>query len=284
MTINGIDVADYQGPTPDVSGSTFVLIKATEGTTVVNADQVAQAAHARAAGCLVGFYHFLHGGSIPEQAEFFVTQCASVPGDSLWIDWETTEDGTHATCAEKDQMLAAVKTLRPDHRVGLYCDLTFWKTVDTTSDCGDALWVADPGSPAGHPAVVHPWTIHQWGIRGVDQDVADFASVEAMREWANPTAPKPPSPKPVPKPVEYEPFPGAAFFKVGRVSPIIGRMHKRLVAVGCNKYKSSLAEDLIGSGDVRSYEAWQRKLGFTGAAATWPPGRESWDKLQVPAS
>lgn len=283
MTISGIDVADYQGPAPDLSGSQFVLIKATEGTSVVNADQDAQAAHARATGCLVGFYHFLHPGNIQAQAAYFVAQCESVPGDSLWIDWETVEDGTHATAAEKDQALAAVKALRPDHRVGLYCNLTFWKTVDTTSDCGDGLWIADPDSPAGHPAVVHPWTIHQWGIRGVDQDVANFPTVEAMRAWANPAAPKPPVPAP-----SYEPFPGAAWFHIGRVSPIVGRMHDRLVAEGCGRYHSSLAKDLIGTGDVASYEAWQAKysaehhLGWTGDALKWPPGKESWDALQVP--
>ena len=276
MTISGIDVADYQGPTPDLAGSSFVLIKATEGTTVVNDQQTAQAAHARAGGTLVGFYHFLHSGNIQAQASYFVTKCASVAGDTLWIDWETTEDGTHATATEKDQMLAAVKALRPGHRVGLYCNLDFWKSIDTTSDCGDALWIADPGSAAGHPAVQHPWTVHQYAIAGaIDRDVANFSTVEAMRAWANPAAPPA---------VTYEPFPGAAWFHEGRISPIVGRMHDRLVAVGCDRYRSNLAKDLIGSGDVRSYEAWQEKCGFTGAAATWPPGQESWDKLQVPAT
>lgn len=282
MTIPGIDVADYQGPSPDLSGSQFVLIKATEGTTVVNSDQRAQAAHARAAGALVGFYHFLHGGSIPEQAQYFVTQCASVPGDTLWIDWETTENNTHATGAEKDQMLAAVKALRPDHRVGLYCNINFWKTIDTTSDCGDGLWIADPGSAAGHPAVTHPWTIHQYGVSGnIDRNVADFASVDAMRTWASPTTPKPPTPVPA---VAYEPFPGTSWFHIGRISPVVGAMHERLVAEGCNHYLSSLGKDIIGTGDVNSYEAWQRKCGYSGTAATWPPGQESWDKLKVPKS
>ena len=277
MTINGIDAASYQGPTPDLTGSAFVVIKATEGTSVLNSEQAAQAAHARAAGALLGFYHFLHPGDIAAQAAYFVTQCASVAGDTLWIDWETTEDGTYASCAEKDAMIAAVKGLRPGHRVGLYCNLDFWKSVDTTSDCGDALWIADPSSPAGRPAVEHPWTLHQYGLTdGIDRDVANFPTAEAMREWANPAAPKPPAPV-------YQPFPGASWFREGRVSPIVGRMHERLVAEGCDRYHSSLAKDLIGPGDVRSYEAWQAKCGFTGEAATWPPGRESWDRLQVPA-
>ncbi len=94
---------------------------------------------------------------------------------------------------------------------------------------------------------------------------------------AFPTAPvvEPTKPK-------YEPFPGASFFRAGRRSPIIAAMHKRLVAEGCNHYQSSANADLWGSGDVRSYAAWQRKLGYAGAAADGIPGKTSWDKLHVP--
>jgi hypothetical protein len=77
-------------------------------------------------------------------------------------------------------------------------------------------------------------------------------------------------------------FPGAAWFKTGRKSPIVKAMRKRLIAVGCNLYKSSADPDVIGEGDKRSYEAWQRKCGYTGASAEWPPGKASWDKLRVP--
>jgi hypothetical protein len=59
-------------------------------------------------------------------------------------------------------------------------------------------------------------------------------------------------------------------------------MHARLVAVGCGKYKSNTNTDVIGSGDVASYEAWQRKCGYKGAAAKWPPGKSTWDRLKVP--
>ncbi|WP_327132026.1 peptidoglycan-binding protein [Streptomyces sp. NBC_01343] len=81
---------------------------------------------------------------------------------------------------------------------------------------------------------------------------------------------------------KYEPFPGAPWFTEGRQSPVVARMHDRLVAEGCDLYRSSSGKDTIGSGDVASYEAWQRKQGFTGSAATWPPGRTTWDALRVP--
>lgn len=84
-----------------------------------------------------------------------------------------------------------------------------------------------------------------------------------------------------PKP-RYEPFPGTSFFRAGRRSPIIAAMHKRLVAVGCNRYQSTTNQDVWGSGDVASYAAWQRKCGYTGTAADGIPGPTSWSKLHVP--
>ena len=92
----------------------------------------------------------------------------------------------------------------------------------------------------------------------------------------------PPAEKPAPKKPKYEPFPGASWFRTGRKSPIVAAMHKRLDAVGCNRYQSSANADVIGPGDVKSYEAWQRMCGYTGAAAKWPPGKATWDKLHVP--
>lgn len=87
---------------------------------------------------------------------------------------------------------------------------------------------------------------------------------------------------PPPSVTRYQPFPGAAFFVMGRQSPIVARMHARLVAVGCDRYRSTAHKDVIGTGDVDSYEAWQRECGYRGTAATWPPGRDTWDRLHVP--
>ncbi|MER6331867.1 N-acetylmuramoyl-L-alanine amidase [Streptomyces sp. NPDC001034] len=95
-------------------------------------------------------------------------------------------------------------------------------------------------------------------------------------------APAPTKPKPTAQ--KYEPFPGPAWFTTGRKSPIVAAMHDRLVAVGCNHYQSSKNKDVIGPGDVASYEAWQRKCGYSGSAASWPPGPTTWAKLHVPNS
>ncbi|MFC4609710.1 peptidoglycan-binding protein [Streptomyces maoxianensis] len=104
--------------------------------------------------------------------------------------------------------------------------------------------------------------------------------------WVQKGAPRPKGEQEPQKPASgaktYQPFPGAAWFTMGRKSPIVARMHNRLVAVGCGRYQSSANEDVIGSGDVASYEAWQRRCGHTGSAATWPPGKATWNALRVP--
>ncbi|UGY94591.1 peptidoglycan-binding protein [Streptomyces gobiensis] len=90
------------------------------------------------------------------------------------------------------------------------------------------------------------------------------------------TPPKKPAPK-------YEPFPGAAFFRSGRNSPVITAMGKRLVAEGCGRYTVGPGPVWTGV-DRESYAAWQRKLGFTGGDADGIPGKVSWDRLRVPKS
>ncbi|MEU1009083.1 peptidoglycan-binding protein [Streptomyces sp. NPDC005890] len=79
----------------------------------------------------------------------------------------------------------------------------------------------------------------------------------------------------------YEPFPGSAFFVPGRHSAVITAMGRRLVAEGCGRYAQGPGPDWTEA-DRRSYAAWQRKLGYTGADADGIPGRTSWAKLHVP--
>lgn len=130
------------------------------------------------------------------------------------------------------------------------------KPVDFTSHRSASTWVTKPG-----------WYGHSQVPENTHQDPGSWP------DFATTTA----APKPV-----YEPFPGASFFKAGRRSPVIAAMHKRLVAVGCNHYQSSANQDVWGSGDERSYAAWQRKLGYAGSGADGIPGKASWDKLHVP--
>lgn len=286
MTVNGIDVSSRQETDFSTSGLEFGFVKATEGHTYINPYQGAQATKFRNAGAVVGFYHFLWPGNIKEQAAYFVERCVSVEGDVLICDWETTPDKTFATCAEKDAFLAEVKRLRPDHKVILYCNRDFWLHKDVTSGCMDGLWIAQYNGDPGHPDIEHPWLFHQYNDvdskgNSLDVNLGNFSSLAALRTWAGTPTPEPVEPK-------YEPYPGLGFFVMKRKSPIIAAMHKRLSEVGCNRYKTNKNVDVIGSGDVASYEAWQRKYNkdhhknWPRTAMMWPPGKETWDALKVP--
>ncbi|MEV4970554.1 peptidoglycan-binding protein [Streptomyces scopuliridis] len=137
---------------------------------------------------------------------------------------------------------------------------------------------------------------HGWGARSVighlewqpgKVDPRGF-TMDAMRaRVAARLATTKPNPPAKPPAAAHEPYPGASFFMngtrpaLGKFSPIFTAMGKRLVAVGCGRYKVGPGPKL-GQADVDSYQAWQLKQGYTGAAATWPPGKTTWDKLQVP--
>jgi hypothetical protein len=136
--------------------------------------------------------------------------------------------------------------------------------------------------PMGHPTDFTPHrSEHVWETQGGWYAHAQVPENTHVDPGSWPAFVTPAKPKPKPNPT-YEPYPGAGFFVAGRKSPIIAAMHARLVAVGCNHYRSSRDADVWGSGDERSYGAYQRKLGYSGTDANGIPGPTSWARLQVP--
>ncbi|MFJ6566659.1 peptidoglycan-binding protein [Streptomyces sp. NPDC091292] len=122
-------------------------------------------------------------------------------------------------------------------------------------------------------------------IKGHRDGYATACPGGPLYTWVQKGAPRPEDgtpPPPSKPPAKYQPFPGASWFVMGRRSPIVLAMRKRLIAVGCGRYQSTKNPDVIGTGDKASYEAWQRKCGYTGASATWPPGPTTWNALKVP--
>ncbi|MFC8719768.1 GH25 family lysozyme [Kitasatospora sp. NPDC057198] len=183
MSAFGIDVSSIQAANVDRPGIAFTVVKATEGRTYTNPDHTAQVATARAAGHVVGHYHYLWPGHIDEQAAYFVRQAAAQPGDFLACDWETASSAGAASSAEKDQFIRAVQRLAPGVKVVLYCNRDFWVNRDKSRFAGDGLWIADPDHAPGRPNVSAPWLIHQYGQDGVDLDVFN-GSAEQLRAWA----------------------------------------------------------------------------------------------------
>lgn len=194
--IYGVDVSNWQPEyfpleLSDGTPIDFAIIQVTRGMDGVNDKWRAQAAWARENGLAVGFYHFGKVADSPDaQARRFSRELTAhstdtlYPGETLWYDWEGSEL-TAPTNAQKDQFIQELKRLRPGRKVGLYCNVDFWKNRDTTDYCGDALWIASWSDPAVEPPIQAPWTIHQYSDGGgkLDHDRAKFTDREAMKVW-----------------------------------------------------------------------------------------------------
>ena len=271
MSVKGQDWSGYQPTQPSVSGLSFVFIKATEGTSYVNPHMTAQAAWARKNSLVVGFYHFARPGDTQAQAQFFVENAVSVEGDLLAIDWE--DPGV--SCADKDALLADTKNLRPSHKVLLYCNRYYWLNVDTTSNCGDGLWIADYVT-AGEPRIQAHWTFHQYSDTPLDEDLGNFADVASLKQWANPTAVTP---------------------TVSLSKVIYAAKHDHNLPEGHGTHEADVklvehalnAEGLLpakyakdgyyGTLTIAAYKKWQQRCGFHGSAADGVPGTQSLAKL-----
>jgi GH25 family lysozyme M1 (1,4-beta-N-acetylmuramidase) len=216
--LRGVDVSSWQaGWTPD-DGDTFVFVKATQGTTYANPERAAQLAAAREAGLVTGHYHWLEPGNPSGQAAHFLEHADIIDGELLWVDWEGDWDnGTHPSVADAAAFIAVVKLLRPDNRVGLYCNRSDWTT--TTVKAGDCLWIAEYG--VAKPNITATWDFWQYSRTPIDQNRSRFTNVEALQAWANdvPALPAPPPTGPVIKhstkwDVDYQTWKGQGWVTV----------------------------------------------------------------------
>ncbi|MEV7684453.1 glycoside hydrolase family 25 protein [Streptomyces bungoensis] len=192
MTLKGIDVSSYQSTTYDTTGLSFVVVKRTEGEGYVNPRATAQVAHGRAAGLLVGHYHYPHiADGAAGDADYFLGHLGSDlhAGDVLVLDWEWYgQAGVTAAQADafKDAWIARVKAKTSGHRVLVYADRNNWLNVDRNSNAGDGLWIADYVT-AGQPRIKSQWLFHQYSSSPIDQNVANpaiFPTAEALHAWA----------------------------------------------------------------------------------------------------
>ena len=192
--IKGIDVSAYQPAMFDTTGLDFVFTKITEGLGYINPLWVQQRDHAKSQGLVWGAYHYPHMANDPHQeADYFLSQVKWAPGDVIVLDWEGYDSANIGVLksrqlAYRDAWLKYVKGKMPDHKVGMYCNTDYWLHVDKTSNCGDFLWIATGGLPAGQPGIKAKWAFHQYSTAGgVDHDVAAFPDRAALAAWAGST-------------------------------------------------------------------------------------------------
>ena len=84
---------------------------------------------------------------------------------------------------------------------------------------------------------------------------------------------------PKPSPV-YAPYPGAAFFKLGKRHPLITQLGRALVKAGYKGYKQGPGPTFTLA-DKRAVTWFQKKQGWYGSDADGIPGKETWKRLKV---
>lgn len=208
--IKGQDWSGYQSATPDLTGLDFAIVKVTEGLSYVNPRWVKQRDHAKDAGLVWGAYHYPHMANDPiKEADYFLSQVAWKKGDIIVLDWEGYDNAnkgvsTATQIAYRDKWLKYVKQKMPGYKVGMYCNTSYWLNIDKTSNCGDFLWIATGGKPAGEPGIDYAWTFHQYSTAGgIDHDVAIFPNRAALAKWAAGTTTTEPQEDPVTVPTTY---------------------------------------------------------------------------------
>lgn len=198
----GIDVASYQGSSPNWGNSSVAAIKVDQGTSYVNPDWFPQLNSARARGIRIVFYHYpTIANSVVSEVHHFLSVVTPhlAANDVLCLDWEwydqsgVTPDEARAF---KDAWFSTVKSMTP-HRSILYSDVNNWTTVDTDSNCGDGLWIAEYNGIPGTVSIKHPVIGHQYSSNPVDQDAWFFASIADWDNWATVKPVSAPAPQPV---------------------------------------------------------------------------------------
>lgn len=88
MSLQGIDTSKWQAGLPDATiKADFIILKATEGVGYVDPDCAASYAEAKAAGKLLGVYHFgRFDGNTPEaEAQFFYDNIKGYIGEAICV-------------------------------------------------------------------------------------------------------------------------------------------------------------------------------------------------------
>jgi hypothetical protein len=181
MPLHGVDISQYQKDTYRPSeADAFAFVKATEGHTVRNPHHDEQVTRLRAAGLVVGHYHWIWPGDLPAQVDYFAEHANVRAGDIVALDWENPDPVVPNS--DKDAMLRLLQQRFPDNRVILYTYTGYWRHHDTSGFVGDGLWIAHYG--VAKPGITSPYLFWQYTSVPWDQNWAYFDSRAALRSWA----------------------------------------------------------------------------------------------------
>lgn len=162
--LNGVDIASYQsGINPArLSTTDFVIVKFTQGTSYLNPYADRQYSEAKAAGKLLGAYHYGAGRSATAEAQYFVNCLGSRVGECiLALDWEGKQNSAFGTgkdvtwCKTFLDEVFRLTGVRPlIYMSKSVCRRYNWSPVAQNYP----LWCAQYGSNAKTDYQSSPWT------------------------------------------------------------------------------------------------------------------------------
>lgn len=205
MTLPGIDVSSYQGAPgqwmPLAGKIGWAGVKVSElsaAGSYVDPDALADLAALKAAGIGRLPYCFGHPGmSAQRTVDLFLSSLGKTldAGDGVALDHEVTDGLPASAVAGWAQDVCGLLERETGRKPVLYTFLDFAGEGNCAGLGHLPLWIADPGSPPGHPQVPAPWTtwaIHQWSQSPLDRDVANYPTLAAMCAALGKRTPKPP--------------------------------------------------------------------------------------------
>lgn len=162
--LNGVDVASYQAKlTPQKMTTTdFVIVKMTQGTWYINPYADAQYNDAKAAGKLLGAYHYGEGGDPVKEAQYFVEKLGPRTGECmLFLDWEGMQNKTFGTGKDVEWCRTFAETVKGLTGVTVLTYMSKsvtrrhnWEKLAKESQ----LWCAQYGSNDATDYQDSPWT------------------------------------------------------------------------------------------------------------------------------
>ena len=159
-----IDISHYENVSKDFmttakAGISAVILKATQGTGFVDPTFLSRVAEAKAAGLLVGAFHFLDGSNPAEQVAHFLTVAKSESGVSwLAIDWEPYPV-SQASVMQAATAVASVHAATGMWPIAYMSRFMLSAPNATLSKC--PLWLAEYGSNPICPPGFSQWKLWQ---------------------------------------------------------------------------------------------------------------------------
>ena len=164
MSLNGCDVASYQWDVAPSKMTTtdFMIVKATQGTWYVNPYFEKQYREAKAAGKLLGIYHYIEGTGVVKEAAFFVKTVGNRIGECiLGADHEGKSNPIFNTSSEVNYIYDFCEEVYRLTKVRplIYVSKSVtrrrdWSKVSTRCK----LWCAQYGSNNVTNYQTNPWT------------------------------------------------------------------------------------------------------------------------------